>query len=142
MTRRGSSGAGRSGVAGPEEMARRASERAYAPYSGFRVGAVLEDGNGRLHAGCNVECASIGLSLCAERVALGAALASGAKEFRRLWIYTPTRRPTPPCGACRELLRRFADDLPIIALCEGDAVLRAQLSDLLPARTTTRRKRR
>lgn len=110
----------------------RASENAYVPYSGFPVGAVLEDERGRLHAGCNVECASLGLSLCAERVALGAAIADGAKRFRRLWIYTPTKEPTPPCGACRDLLSKYSDDLSITLLCKTGARKRSLLSRLLP----------
>jgi cytidine deaminase len=87
-----------------------------------------------------VECASLGLSLCAERVALGAAVAGGAKRFKRLWIYTPTRRPTPPCGACRELLSRFSDDLSIIMLCDGNARARARLRTLLPSSGVPRRR--
>ena len=90
----------------PIDRALRASRRAYAPYSRFRVGAVLEDGRGRLYEGCNLECASLGMSVCAERTALGVAWTDGARSFRRIWIYTPTPRATVPCGACR--LPRFA----------------------------------
>lgn len=122
-------------------MAKQAAERAHAPYSGFRVGAVLEDDKGGYHAGCNVECASIGLSLCAERVALGAAVAGGAARFTRLWIYTATRRPTPPCGACREMLRRFSDDISIIMVCDGGAPVRVRMGALLPAARAPRRNR-
>jgi len=112
-----------------------AAARAYAPYSGFRVGAVLEDATGRLQAGCNIECASIGISLCAERVALGLALARGARRFRRIWIYTPTQRSTPPCGACRDLLSRVADDMTVVLLCDGNPPKRMKLKSLMPDRT-------
>ena len=133
------SGTRRSEQGTPANLAKLAAGRAHAPYSGFRVGAVLEDDEGRLYAGCNVECASLGLSLCAERVALGAAIAGGARRFKRLWIYTPTQRPTPPCGACRELLARFSDDLSIIMLSDGDSPRRARLGGLLPASKLPRR---
>ena len=112
-------------------LAREVATRAHAPYSGFRVGAVLEDRQGNLHAGCNVECASIGLSLCAERAALAIAISRGASAFTRLWIYTPTARPTRPCGACREMILRCAGDLEVILLCDGGATIRARARDLL-----------
>ncbi|MBM3286512.1 MAG: cytidine deaminase [Candidatus Eisenbacteria bacterium] len=113
--------------------AREAAAAAHAPYSGFRVGAVLEDREGRLHAGCNLESASIGLSLCAERAALGIALSRGIHRFRRLFIYTPTARPTRPCGACRDMLLRVAGDLPIVLLCDALPARRTSLGRLLPA---------
>jgi cytidine deaminase len=115
-----------------KKLATTAARRAYAPYSGFRVGAVLEDERGRLHQGCNIECASLGLSICAERSALSLALAAGAKRFRRLWIYTPTEQPIAPCGACREMLRHFAGDLEVTLLCRSEASRRFKLDDLLP----------
>jgi cytidine deaminase len=117
---------------GPIAEARRAAGRAHAPYSGFRVGAVLEDAGGRLHAGCNVECASIGLSVCAERTALGAAIARGGRGFRRIWIYTPTSRPTPPCGACRAMLAALAPRIEIVLVCDRGPVRTMPLSRLLP----------
>src|SRR5512137_2154341 len=102
----------------PAQEARRAAARAHAPYSGFRVGALLEDADGGLHAGCNVECASFGLSICAERAALACAVARGHVRFRRIWIYTPTDEPTPPCGACRQMLAEFAPGIEILLLCD------------------------
>lgn len=120
-------------AAAAERMVREIALRAHAPYSGFRVGAVLEDRQGNLHAGCNMESASIGLSLCAERAALAAAWSSGARAFRRVWIFTPTDEPTRPCGACREMLLRCAGDMEVILLCDGDAVERTRLRHLLPA---------
>ena len=119
--------------------AMRAAARAYAPFSEFRVGAVLEDTKGCLQAGCNIECTSIGLTLCAERVALGLALARGAKGFLRIWIYTPTQRPTPPCGACRELLSRVADDMTVVLLCDGQPPKRMRWKSLVPRREEFRR---
>jgi cytidine deaminase len=141
MNRAKTHGASRSAAKTPAELAMWAAGRAHAPYSGFRVGAVLEDEEGLLHAGCNLEIASIGLSLCAERVALGAAVACGAMRFTRLWIYTPTRVPTPPCGACREMLTRFSDNLSVIMLCDRGAPHRARLNALLPASRQARRPR-
>lgn len=114
------------------KLVRQVAARAHAPYSGFRVGAVLEDTKGNLHAGCNVESASIGLSLCAERAALAAAWSSGARAFRRLWVYTPTPKPTRPCGACREMLQRCGGDMEVILLCDGRAARRTRLARLLP----------
>lgn len=124
----------------PMDELRRAAGCAYAPYSGFRVGAVIEDEKGVLHAGCNVECASIGLSLCAERAALGRAIAQGVTQFRRLWIYTPTPAPTRPCGACREMLSRLAPGIAVFLLCDGPVVERAALSRLLPVPRAQRKR--
>src|SRR5690349_8743152 len=78
-----------------------ARQRALAPYSGFKVGTAIETGDGRIYTGCNIENASYGLSICAERVALWKALSEGAREFRELAIVTDTEKPTSPCGACR-----------------------------------------
>jgi cytidine deaminase len=116
----------------PPELARRAARRAYVPYSSFPVGAVLEDAQGRLHPGANVECASIGLSICAERVAVALAWGRGARRFRRLWVYTPTRKPTSPCGACREVLSRLAPDLTIVLLTNGGRGRAVRLDALFP----------
>jgi len=120
-------------------VAREVASRAHAPYSGFHVGAVLEDRDGNLHAGCNIESASIGLSLCAERAALGVAWSRGVRSFKRLWIYTPTPGPTRPCGACREMLLRCAGEMEVVLLCDGEAVVRTRLGRLLPE--TARRSR-
>src|SRR5579862_3717916 len=90
-----------------------ARENAHAPYSNFRVGAALEDSSGRVHSGCNVENATYGLTLCAERVAVFKAISEGARQFRRIAIAADTEAMTPPCGACRQILWEFCGDTEI-----------------------------
>src|SRR5690349_8638765 len=87
--------------------AREAAARAYAPYSNFSVGAALLDEQGRIFSGCNVENISYGLTICAERNAIGQAVRAGAKKIVAAMVYTPTPKPTPPCGACRQVLAEF-----------------------------------
>lgn len=112
--------------------AQRAMASAYAPYSGFRVGAAVETEDGRVHGGCNVENASFPVTLCAERVALGAAIAAGSRRLLRVYVCSTSPEPLPPCGMCRQALAEFGPDLEVVS--EGTSGRRAtwSLLDLLP----------
>ena len=109
-----------------------ARENAHAPYSDFRVGAALEDSTGRVHTGCNVENATYGLTLCAERVAVFKAISEGQRVFRRIAIVADTVAPTPPCGACRQILWEFGGDLEVILANLERETGCYQLAALLP----------
>lgn len=114
-----------------EARARAARDQAYAPYSGYRVGAALEAEDGRVFVGCNVENAAYSVTCCAERVVLHSAVAAGAREFRRLVIAASGRTPFP-CGVCRQALREFARDLPITVIGSNGERHELSLEDLLP----------
>src|SRR5258707_15687060 len=90
-----------------EHAARAAARGAYAPYSKYRVGAAVLAGSGKIYAGCNVENASYGLCNCAERTAIFTAIAAGERKVKAVVVYTPTRIPTMPCGACRQVINEF-----------------------------------
>ena len=110
----------------------RARRRAYAPYSGFSVGAALLTRSGRVIHGCNVENASYGLSICAERSALFQAVSSGDSDFVALAVAAPAGRPAPPCGACRQVLHEFAPRLAVIYRGTSGRLLARRLDQLLP----------
>jgi cytidine deaminase len=114
------------------EAARAARENAQAAFSGFRVGAALETADGQIITGCNVENATYGLTVCAERVAVFKAISEGQRSFRRIAVVADTQEPTPPCGACRQILWEFGGDLEVIlGNLEGEKA-RYRLKELLP----------
>lgn len=96
--------------------ARDAMRQAWAPYSKFTVGAAIEADDGRVFVGCNVESASYGLTICAERMALGAAVVGGARRLKQVVVATSADPPAAPCGACRQLLAEFGLDLEVVAV--------------------------
>jgi cytidine deaminase len=112
--------------------ARAAREHAVAPFSGFKVGSALETADGVVVSGCNVENATYGLTLCAERVAMFKALSDGYRQFTRIAIVADTAEPTPPCGACRQILWEFGGNLEVVLANEDVILGRHKLIDLLP----------
>jgi cytidine deaminase len=114
------------------ESARAVQQRAYAPYSRFRVGCALEADDGRVFVGCNVENASYGLTICAERAAVCAAISAGARRLRRAVVVTDADPPAAPCGACRQVLSEFARDLRVEGVGPAGSVSWT-MAELLPA---------
>lgn len=113
-------------------VARRARRNARASYSGFKVGAALETADGTIITGCNIENATYGLTMCAERVAMFKALSDGHRRFRRVAVVADTQAPTPPCGSCRQILWEFGGDLEVILANLRRETGRHRLADLLP----------
>jgi cytidine deaminase len=109
-------------------------QNAFAPYSDFKVGAAIEDNQGRIHTGCNVENATYGLTVCAERVAVFKAISEGARirTFRRVAVAADTAVLTPPCGACRQILWEFCGDVEIVLVNLHGKTETHQLKDLFP----------
>lgn len=115
-----------------KEEARKASNHAYAPYSNFQVGCALVTKSGNLYTGCNVENASYGLTICAERNAIAQAINhEGIIEIDTIVVYTPTPNPTPPCGACRQVIHEFGNPI-VISCCDTEKETSHRMNDLLP----------
>lgn len=114
------------------EAALAAREHAHAPYSNFKVGAAIEDERGVVHSGCNVENATFGLTMCAERVALFKALSEGVRRFRRVAVAADSERLTPPCGSCRQLLWEFCGDAEVTLVNPRGDTETFRMKDLFP----------
>lgn len=114
------------------EAALCARENAHAPFSRFKVGSAVEDENGIIYTGCNVENATFGLTICAERVAVFKAISEGARRFRRAVVAADTDVLTPPCGACRQILWEFCGDISLTLVNLDGATETLRLRDLLP----------
>ena len=114
------------------ERAKAVAAHAYCRYSAFPVGAVVLTDDGALFDGCNVENASYGLTICAERSAVFKMIAAGKRTIAAVVIYTPTAKPTAPCGACRQVIGEFGPAARIFGICDGPDTLRESLADLLP----------
>ena len=113
-------------------VAKQARETAHAPYSNFRVGAALRASSGRIFAGCNVENATYGLTVCAERVAIFKAISEGERGFEAISVVTDADTLTPPCGACRQLIWEFCGDVPVILANLKGKVETMRMKDLFP----------
>ena len=114
------------------EAARAVQSHAYAPYSNYRVGAAVRGDNGKIYVGANVENASYGLCVCAERNAINAAIVDGARKIVAAAVITATSPPVAPCGMCRQTFAEFADDLPIALVNERGERAEVTLRELLP----------
>ena len=114
------------------EAALAARNHAHAPFSKFRVGAAVEDDSGRVYTGCNIENATYGLTICAERVAVFKAISEGARTLRRIAVAADTDALTPPCGACRQILWEFCGDAELILVNLRGKTETLRLSDLFP----------
>jgi cytidine deaminase len=115
-----------------EDAARDACAHAYCPYSRFPVGAAVLTSDGSIASGCNVESASFGLTVCAERNAIFRAVSEGARRIVALALFTPTPEPVTPCGACRQVIAEFGHDTTIRCICAGPGRIEHSLGELLP----------
>jgi cytidine deaminase len=114
------------------QVATDAREHAFAPYSNFKVGAAVETENGDIYTGCNVESASYGLTVCAERVAIWKGISRGEKKFGRIAVVVDTEELTPPCGVCRQIIWEFCGDVPVILANLHGKTETVQMAELLP----------
>lgn len=114
------------------DAAKEVRNLAHAPYSNFQVGAAVETDDGTIYTGCNVESASYGLTMCAERVAIWKGISEGAKKFGRIAVVVDTEELTPPCGACRQVIWEFCGDVAVILSNLNDKTETIQMSELLP----------
>ncbi len=114
------------------EGAYRAMKHAYAPYSQYTVGAALVCDNGNVYTGCNIENASYGATICAERVAISKCIADGNRKIKKIAIVSQTKKPTPPCGICRQVLSEFMDEDGVIVLDGPDGIVNLTRADILP----------
>jgi cytidine deaminase len=114
------------------DAARAARDRAYAPYSNFRVGAALRTKSGKIILGCNIENATLGLTLCAERCAIFKAISDGEREFEAIAVVCDTEILTPPCGPCRQIIWEFCGDIPVVLANLKGKIERETARSLLP----------
>ena len=114
------------------ELAKAASKKAYCPYSKFQVGAIVVTESGEEFSGCNVENASYGLTICAERNAIFQMVAQARHRIKLVVIYTPTKEPASPCGACRQVINEFATGVRIVSACDSEKRIDTTIDHLLP----------
>lgn len=114
------------------EAAAKVRDNAHAPFSNFKVGAAVETRSGKIFTGCNVENASYGLTICAERVAIFKAISEGETEFAKIVVVADTPELTPPCGACRQIIWEFCGDVPVIMANLKDEMETLQMKELFP----------
>jgi cytidine deaminase len=122
-------------MASEEELiaaAREVRQNAMAIFSGFKVGAAVLGEDGKVYTGCNVESASYGLTICAERSAISAAISAGNRKITQIAIAGGGNKPTMPCGACRQWIWEFGDNVSLILIDEGKHIVRKKISELLP----------
>jgi cytidine deaminase len=112
--------------------ATRARQNAVTPFSGFNVGAAIETTAGRIFTGCNIENASLGLTVCAERVALWKAISEGEREFKSMAVVSDSETPAPPCGACRQLLWEYCGNIPVLLCSTTGSTVTVSMAELLP----------
>ncbi|MBT3168560.1 MAG: cytidine deaminase [Candidatus Cloacimonetes bacterium] len=115
------------------EIAKNVSKKAYAPYSNYKVGAAIRTKNGKIFSGCNVENSSYGLTNCAERTAIFKAVSEGEKEFEEILIYSNSGKMPFPCGACRQVISEFGDEIKI-TISSNEKIVESSIKKLLPSK--------